>query len=162
VLLVDVISRWLHVATAIVLLGGTAFQWMVLRPAARQLPDAEHDRLRELVMGRWRKVVMAGIGLLLLTGFYNYLLAPTPADVWKLYHPLVGTKILLALAMFFLASALTGRSPAFAGLRKQSGTWLVVLLLLGAVIVAISGYLKVGGARALRGGAAGSAPAVGQ
>ena len=140
------------------LLGGAAFQWMVLRPSASQLPDAEHERLRELVMGRWRKIVMAGIGLLLLTGFYNYLFARTPADVWKLYHPLVGTKILLAFAMFFLASALVGRSPAFAGLRQQSGRWLVVLLLLGATIVGISGYLKVGGAKALRASAAGSPP----
>jgi uncharacterized membrane protein len=146
----DVISRWLHVGTAIVLLGGTAFQWMVLRPSARQLPDAEHDRLRALVMGRWRWIVMMGIAVLLITGFYNYLFAATPADVWRLYHPLVGTKILLAFGVFFLASALTGRSAAFAELRRQPGRWLLLLLLLGAAVVAISSYLKVGGAQALR------------
>src|SRR5581483_9246124 len=133
-MIVDVISRWLHVFTAIVLLGGATFQWLVLRPAARQLPDAEHERLRELVMGRWRKFVMIGILLLLVTGFYNYLVAAKPVStVWKLYHPLMGIKILLAFAVFFLASALTGRSPAFAGMRRQMGTWLTVLVVLGAV-----------------------------
>jgi hypothetical protein len=154
VLIVDLISRWVHVGTAIVLLGGTAFQWLVLRPAASQLPDAEHERLRELVMAKWRKIVGMGIGLLVLTGFYNYLGASNPSDVWKLYHPLVGMKILLAFAVFFLASALTGRSAAFAGIRKNSGTWIAVMLLLGTIIVAISGYLKVGGAKALRSSAA--------
>jgi uncharacterized membrane protein len=151
VLIVDVISRWLHVVTAIVLLGGAAFQWMVLRPSARQLPDAEHDRLRELVLSRWRKIVMIGIVVLIVTGFYNYLEVAKPlSQVWKAYHPIMGTKILLAFAMFFLASALAGRSAAFAGVRKQSGRWLVVLLLLGATVVAMSGYLKVAGARASR------------
>jgi len=162
VLIVDVLSRWLHVMTAIVLLGGAAFQWIALRPAAQQLPDAEHDKLRELIMGRWRKVVMIGIVILLATGFYNYLWVAKPlSSVWKPYHPLMGTKILLALAVFFLASALTGRSPAFAGLRKQMGRWLPVLLLLGAIIVAISGFLKVAGAKALR-ERVGARPATGQ
>jgi uncharacterized membrane protein len=147
---VDLVSRWLHVGTAIVLLGGAAFQWLVLRPAARQLSDAEHSQLRERVQDRWRKIVGIGIGLLLLTGFYNYLVAPNPADLWKAYHPIMGIKILVALAVFFLASALAGRAAAFARLREQAGTWLPVLLLLGTLVVALSGYLKIGGAKALR------------
>lgn len=154
--IVDLLSRWLHVGTAIVLLGGTAFQWLVLRPAAQALSDAEHQQLRERVMERWRKIVGLGIGLLLITGFYNYLVAPNPADVWKAYHPVMGIKILLALAIFFLASALTGRAAAFAKLREQAGFWLGCLLLLGVLVVALSGYLKVGGAKALRASATSS------
>lgn len=149
--IVDVLSRWLHVATAIVLLGGAAFQWLVLRPAARQLADAEHDKLRELVLGRWRKIVMVGIALLLATGLYNYLWVARPVwETWKGYHPLMGIKILIALAVFLLASALVGRSAVFAGLRRQVGLWLPVLLLLGTVIVAISSYLKVNASKMLR------------
>lgn len=154
--IVDLLSRWLHVGTAIVLLGGTAFQWLVLRPAAQALSDAEHQQLRERVMERWRKIVGLGIGLLLITGFYNYLVAPNPADVWKVYHPVMGIKILLALAIFFLASALTGRAAAFAKLREQAGFWLACLLLMGVLVVALSGYLKVGGAKALRASATSS------
>jgi uncharacterized membrane protein len=147
---VDVLSRWLHVGTAIVLLGGTAYIRLVLMPAAKQLPDAEHNQLRELVTARWKRFVHGGIALLLLTGFYNYFQA-APAEAFrKQYHMLVGIKILLALALFFVGSALVGKSKAFAGLRQKSPQWLGVVLLLGAVIVGISGYLKVAGQAAWR------------
>lgn len=150
---IQVLSRWIHVGTAIVLLGGMAFQRFVLLPSAAELPDAEHDKLRTAVMGRWKKFVHAGIGLLLLTGFYNYLAAPTPANPpvsWKLYHPLVGTKILIALALFTLSSGMVGRSNAFAGLRANPRRTLTIMLVLGAIIVGLSGYLKVAGGKAVR------------
>jgi uncharacterized membrane protein len=147
------LSRWIHIGTAIVLLGGMAFQRFVLLPSAAELPDAEHDKLRASVMGRWKKFVHMGIGLLLLTGFYNYLGAPTPAAEpirWKLYHPLVGTKILIALALFVMSSGMVGRSHAFAGLRANPKRTLTIMLILGSLIVGISGFLKVGGAKATR------------
>jgi len=150
---INVLSRWIHVGTAIVLLGGLAFQRFVLLPSAAELPEAEHDKLRTAVLGRWKKFVHAGIGLLLLTGFYNYLAAPTPANPpvsWKLYHPLVGTKILVALVLFAMGSGMVGRSNAFAGLRANPRRTLTIMLLLGATIVGISGFLKVAGAKATR------------
>lgn len=151
--LLIVLSRWVHVGTAIVLIGGMAFQRFVLLPSAAELPDAEHDKLRTAVLGRWKKFVHIGIGLFLLTGFYNYLGAPTPAAEpirWKLYHPLVGTKILLALVLFAMSSGMVGRSNAFAGLRAKPKQTLTIMLILAALIVGISGFLKVGGAKALR------------
>ncbi|HUQ71536.1 MAG TPA: hypothetical protein VM165_18555 [Planctomycetaceae bacterium] len=153
---VDVLSRWLHVGTAIVLLGGTSYMLFVLMPAAKQLPDAEHAKLKELVGARWKKFLHGGIALLLLTGFYNYFQA-SPADAFrKQYHMLVGIKILLAFAVFFLGSALVGRSKAFAGMRQKAPQWLGVILLLGAVIVGISGYLKVAGQAAWKDSVKGS------
>jgi uncharacterized membrane protein len=147
---VDVLSRWVHVGTAIVLLGGTFYIRFVLMPAAKQLPDAEHEQLKELVAARWKRFVHAGILLLILTGFYNYFQATPAAAFRKQYHMLVGIKILLAFAVFFVGSALVGRSKAFAGMRQKAPLWMGVILLLGAVIVGISGYLKVGGQAALR------------
>jgi len=140
----NVLSRWIHVGTAIVVLGGSVFMRFVLMPAAAGLPDAEHDALRQRVMGRWKKFVMAGIALFLISGFYNYLVVSIPAHKGdRLYHPLIGTKILLAFAVFFLASALTGRSAAFEGIRRNNKTWLLVTIVLAAIVVAISGVLKI-------------------
>jgi uncharacterized membrane protein len=140
----NVLFRWIHVGTAIVVLGGSVFMRFVLMPAAAALPDAEHDALRQRVMGRWKKFVMIGIFLFLVSGFYNYLVVSIPAHkVYKLYHPLIGTKILLAFVVFFLASALTGRSVAFEGIRKNNKKWLLITIALAAIIVAISGVLKI-------------------
>lgn len=144
---VDVASRWVHVGTAIVLIGGAVFQRYVLLPAAAELPEATRDELRARVVGRWKRFVMIGIALFLLSGFYNYLAVAIPAhraDPRKgLYHGLVGVKIILSFVVFFLASALAGRSPALENFRRNPRTWLGVTIVLSAMIVGIAGYLKV-------------------
>lgn len=145
---IDLVSRWVHVGTAIVLLGGATYIRFVLLPAARQLPDEAHQQLRALTSARWKKFVHAGIGLLLLTGFYNYLTAAPAAEFKKQYHMLIGIKMLIAFGVFFLASALAGRSKAFEKWRESPQKILGTLLVLGAVIVAISGYVKLQGAAA--------------
>ena len=67
-----------------------------------------------------------------------------------LYHALIGTKIILAFAVFFIASALVGRSAGTQKFRDKSGSWMAVVLLLMAVIVGISGVLKVRASTAAR------------
>ncbi|MCA9076346.1 MAG: hypothetical protein KDA93_15060 [Planctomycetaceae bacterium] len=142
--LIDVFSRWAHIGAAIVLIGGSVFTRFVLMPAATGLQESEHDALRERIMGRWRKFVMGGILVLLVSGFYNYIMVAIPAHKGDgLYHGLMGTKILLGIGAFFLASVLAGRSPRFEGLREQSAKWLGILILISAIVVAIGGFLKV-------------------
>ena len=140
----DVLSRWIHVGTTIVLVGGSVFMRFVLMPAADQLPEAEHDALRERVLGKWKKFVGLGILLLLVSGLYNYLSVTAPNHKGDgLYHALMGVKMLLAITVFVLASALVGRAAVFAGIRQNRKKWLGILILLAAVIVALAGFLKV-------------------
>lgn len=145
-----VVSRILHVGTAIVLVGGAAFLRFALLPAAvAALSEEEHARLRQAVLARWGKFVHAGIAILLFSGVYNFLRA-----IWALreagvrdplYHALIGTKILLAMGVFFVASVLVGRSAKFDAWRKQAAKWLTINLVLALLIVTISGFLKVRG-----------------
>jgi len=141
---VAVLSRWVHVGTAIVLVGGTIFLRFILMPAAAQLPDAEHTALRERIMSRWKFIVHTGVLFFLLSGFYNYLVVTRPLHKGDgLYHALIGMKILMALVVFFVAIALTGRSAATEVFRRNARTWLMVNVVLATLIVAISGFLKV-------------------
>lgn len=117
----------------------------VLLPTASQISTEEHDKLRGLINGRWKRFVHAGILLFLVTGFYNYFQQMPKHKGDGLYHALVGTKILLALGLFFIASALVGRSAAFESMRASRGKWLKIMVLLAAVIVAMSGFVKVRG-----------------
>ena len=145
-LILNTASRIIHVGTAITLVGGSVFMAFALMPAAAaKLSDEEHDRLREGVLARWKKFVGPGIGLFLISGFYNFArLAPLHKDD-SLYHALVGTKILLAMGVFFIAEALVGKSKAFEPMRQNRKTWLTIVVLLAAVIVGISGFVKVRG-----------------
>lgn len=144
-LILDTLSRIVHVSTAIVLIGGSAFTLWVLLPSAKQLSEEAHSQLAAAINGRWKRFVHGGIALFLLSGFYNYVRAIPAHKGDGLYHGLLGTKMLLAFVIFFLASALVGRSPKLAGMRANKGKWLKVIVLLAAIIVGVSGYLKVRG-----------------
>ena len=141
----EVVSRFVHVATAIVLVGGTVFMRFVLMPAASTLPEAEHDQLRQRLLARWKRFVHGGIALFLLSGFFNFIQALPKHRGDGMYHGLVGTKILLALGVFFIASALVGRSATFEKMRQQRAKWMGVIVILATVIVGISSFLKVRG-----------------
>ncbi len=147
-LLINVVSRVLHVSTAIALVGGTVFMVFVLLPAAKQLSDEQHERLSGAVGKIWKRFVHAGILLFLVTGFYNYFQQMPLHKGDGLYHALIGTKMLMAFVLFFLASVLVGRSAAFEGMRKNREKWLKILVLIAAVIVILSGFVKVRGTKA--------------
>ena len=89
---------------------------------------------------------MAAIGLLLLSGMYNFVVSSIPrakeADVTAVYHAIFGVKVLAAIGVFFLTSVLLGRAPAFDRMRATPGKWLALNALLAVAVVLLSGVLK--------------------
>jgi uncharacterized membrane protein len=142
---VDYVSRVVHVYTAIALVGGSLFTLFVLMPAAKLLPSEAHATLTTAVSTRWKRFVHLGILLFLISGFYNYFRSMELHRGDGLYHALLGTKMLLAFAVFFIASALVGRSEKLAAFRQHRQRWLTVLVALATLIVFFSGYVKVRG-----------------
>jgi hypothetical protein len=99
--------------------------------------------IRERINSRWGKVVAVSSLILIVTGFYNYLVVMRPLHKGDgLYHALMGGKILIAFIVFFLAAALSGRSAKFDGLRRRAFLMLPALVALQLVIVGIGSYLK--------------------
>jgi uncharacterized membrane protein len=143
--LLEVLSRIVHIGSVIALLGGSLFTLLVLMPAAKTLSAEAHDQLAVAVKARWKWFVHLGIGLILISGFYNYFQAIPKHDGDGPYHALIGTKILLALVVFFIAAALVGRSAKLQSIRDHKQKWLTLALLIAAIIVAISGFAKVRG-----------------
>lgn len=142
-LLLPVLVRWLHVVTAVVAVGGLVFIAFVLRPAAsRALDDRAHAALRDAVMGRWRVVVMLAVALLFISGMVTLVTeSMEKAQDVPAYHPLFGIKFLLALVVFFFASVLAGRSPAFEKLRQNAPRWTAITAVLALLVVMIAGLL---------------------
>lgn len=142
---IDVVSRILHVVTAICLVGGSIFSLAVLLPSLAQLDEPVRKTFAQSVTARWKRFVHVGVLIFLISGFYNFARSVPLHKGDTLYHALVGTKILIALVVFFLASALVGRSEKLSFIRDNRRKWLTITVVLALTIVAISGYLKVRG-----------------
>ena len=142
----QVIFRWMHIGPAIVLIGGTVFMLFVLLPAAREISDAEHLKLRAAVLKRWKNFVHGGIAFFLVSGIFNYVYVMAPEHKGDgLYHALMGVKMLLALGVFGLAEIMVGRSKLADKLRQNSSKFLAINLTLAVIVLMLSGILKTRG-----------------
>lgn len=142
-LALQLIFRWIHIGSAITVVGGTVFMLFVLLPAAKEILDDEHLKLRAAVLKRWKWFVHIGIALFLVSGLYNYIKVMAPLHKGDgLYHALMGGKMLLAMGVFGLAEVLVGRSKLAEKLRQNASKFLTINLVLAAIIVMLSGFLK--------------------
>ena len=137
------ILRWVHILAAMGMVGGALFMRFALLPGAKAtLDDEVHTKLREAVLRRWALVVHSCIALLLITGGVNFVLFAWPPNVQAIpYHPIFGGKLLLAFAVFFVASILVGRGTGFSSIRGNRARALSILIGLGVIIVFLSGML---------------------
>lgn len=142
-LALQLIFRWIHIGSAITVVGGTVFMLFVLLPAAKEILDEEHLKLRAAVLKRWKWFVHFGIALFLVSGLYNYIKVMAPLHKGDgLYHALMGVKMLLAMGVFGLAEVLVGRSKLAEKLRQNASKFLTINLVLAAIIVMLSGFLR--------------------
>jgi uncharacterized membrane protein len=138
-----IVLRFLHIAPAVIAGGATIFVRIALLPALATLPEADRLRVKETIDRRWRVVVMTCIALLLVSGLVNFVLYQAPVHKGQsLYHALFGVKFLAALVVFFLASALSGRSVALAPIRANARLYVGVAAVLVLLIVFISSVLR--------------------
>ena len=105
--------RWLHLASVIVLLGGVFYA----RVAAGEM------------LTSFKPVAYSAIGGILVSGLYNFL---SKTAYPEHYHMWFGIKVLLALDVL---AAVALYKPG----KERALTRVVIF---GAVIVAISGYLR--------------------
>lgn len=142
--LVPLVSRILHIVGAVILVGGIAYLRKVVAPAA---VPGEGDPVDRLYSGRraaWARWVGIATGLLLATGVINTVLVmKTYPNLPGGYHAMLGTKILLALVVMFLAAILAGTTPAALELRKATKGWLTVALVAGLAVIIVASTLRL-------------------
>jgi uncharacterized membrane protein len=122
--------------------GGTVFARLVVFPALDPLPSDQRSALHAAMRARWSKIVAAAIALLLVSGFYNFIVLVAHYQVPRWYHMLFGLKFLAALVIFAIASLLSGKSSAGDALRANPRPWLNLNIVLAVVVVCISGVLR--------------------
>lgn len=135
------VSRWLHVLSAIVMAGGTIFMRFALIPALGASTPEMRQEVQTSVLNRWRLYVHATITVLIVTGFYNFYARMSQVKPMP-YHALFGLKFLLAMVIFFIASVLVGRSKGLKPMRDNAKFWLNVNVVLAVIVVLIAGGMR--------------------
>ncbi len=140
------LSRWLHVVSACLALGGVFFLLVIVPLALKTVNEPDRTRAGLSARRAFKMVVHSCILLLLLTGTFNTLMA------WHKYelnpavlHPLWGTHLLLGLAAMSVALYLLAGAEPPASYRKLLAVTLGLLLL----AVAVASTLKSAGDREL-------------
>ena len=144
-MLLELALRWLHIISAVALVGGCFFMRFAGLPGLNAITDADQ---RESAAARmrtaWSKIVMGTSGLLLISGLVNVMriIGTYGSNFDGPYHALVGIKLLLALSVFALSAILSGRSTLAQQLRQKESLWLTVNLLLAIGVICLAGYMK--------------------
>ncbi len=137
------VSRVLHILGAIILVGGLFYLRAVVAPASAPAGNATADQQFGGRRAAW--AMWAGIAtlLLLVPGLWNYLqIIKMHERFAPSYHMIAGIKMLLGLALFFLAALVAGRSATAESLRRKMRRWLTICLILGLVTVVMGSVLR--------------------
>jgi putative copper export protein len=141
----NVLVRWIHVTMAALAVGGLVYAGLVMLPALRAGGEGARPA-GEAVAARFRILIHSAIGLLLLTGGYNLAIviprASALGDSKSLYHGVLGTKILLALVLFGIASVVVSRRAAQDAPPPGAARPLSLAIGLGLVILLLSAVLR--------------------
>jgi len=134
------LMRWIHIFSAIILIGGTVFIFAVLRPVlAKASTPEEGAKLRDSLMKRWKLFSHFGILLLFATGIYNLMAVighktDGETTVDSFYILLFCAKFALALAVFALVFIATSTMKWSESLRDKKGLWWLLLAASIAVV----------------------------
>lgn len=138
--LIGIISRILHILSAIILVGGLFYIRTILSPAG---VDACFAGRRQV----WAKWVGMATLFLLVSGFYNFFLINGAAKVdgGKLpstYHMLFGLKFLLGLLVMFVCAILAGKTEMAERFRGNMRKWLNIAWLSAMAIIVIAAFMR--------------------
>ncbi len=137
--ILDIAMRYVHIASAILAVGGMVYVLTCLLPSMRLVDETFRAALLELANRRFTRLLHLAIVGLLVSGIYNWIrLADTYKAMGAAGNALIGTKVLIALAMFVIA---WGRAI---GLIREGKPrlWLMVNIHLAAVVILLAVVLR--------------------
>ena len=99
----NVLMRWLHIASVACLSGGMIYGWIAAGAAAALAPDAREELARRTAAA-FRPLAMLSISCLVISGIYN--IVSNPGHSLK-YEVLLSVKLLLVAHIFAVAVFIT-------------------------------------------------------
>jgi uncharacterized membrane protein len=129
----NVIMRWLHLSSAVTLVGGLLYARLAMTPASEIFAPEAREALSERATAAFRPLVFAAIAGLLISGLYN--IVTSPGHTVR-YAILLGIKLLLAAHVFVVAALIVQPKNPWR-VRLMTGAFLS-----GLAIIMIAAYLR--------------------
>lgn len=129
----NVIMRWLHITSVVILIGGVLYARLVVAPALHVLPGPQQDTLGDAMAARFRSLLYGAVFFLLVTGVYNLFMN---LGRGALYQALLGIKMLLVLHVMAVGFLIV--KPANPKRARQ----MTGIIISGIVILVISAVLR--------------------
>jgi uncharacterized membrane protein len=138
-LILHLLSRFVHITSVILLLGGAFYARQVLVPVLSSLPSGQVDVAADTSQSRFRTTLWSLVVLIVLSGLYNLLSGPKHTPT---YHMWFGIKMLLVLHI--LATAILWGTSRYSGTASiaKSNRRLLGMVISGFIVVFISAYLR--------------------
>lgn len=131
----SVFMRWLHITSAITIIGAFIYARFSIAPALAGLPGADGTAFSNRVVLQFRPILYTALATVLVSGLYNYLTKPFYPPH---YHAVIGVKFLFVLHIFAASILYTFPNTPEAK-RVQRLNWLIIS---GLIVVAISADLR--------------------
>ncbi len=140
-LVLHLISRFVHISSAILLLGGAFYARQVFLPVLSGLPSGQVDLAARTGQSSFRTTLWSLLVLIVLSGLYNFTTYSGPKHTSS-YQMWFGIKMLLVLHV--LATAILWGTSRYSGETSigKSNRRLLSMVISGFLIVFISAYLR--------------------
>ncbi len=138
--MISLISRWMHILPAVVMVGGAIFTQLVLCPSLDG--NDPENAVKQQVKRKWSKVIMICASLLLLSGVYNTILA-FDEKLGGMYHGLLTLKLVLVFAIFYISSMLAGKSDAALKFQEKEALWGKLNMYAAIIVVLLAGGMRM-------------------
>jgi hypothetical protein len=138
-LFLNIISRFIHISSVVILLGALFYARQVLVPTINFLPEALRAEAAADSQRRFRNPLFSLLVLIVASGFYNFFTGPKHGRDYQIWF---GIKMLL-VAHLVATAILWATSPYGDVVVNGKGKRrLLSLTISGLVVIAISAYLR--------------------
>lgn len=134
--IIDTISRYLHILSAITILGGIIAVNMVILPTLKKYPADMQESFKDAAQKKFMMLVHPAILFLILTGAWQWYQNVEMYRATKMSQGVLGMKVLIALVMFALVFI-----QATGAVKRE--TAVKINLYLGLLVVLLAAIVRL-------------------
>jgi hypothetical protein len=130
---IDIVMRFLHILSAVTLVGGALAWRLGMVPALSPLAGDVKTKVGNALAAAWRPWMLSAMAGLLISGIWQYMNVKNPPSAW---HAVIGVKFLLVLHIFAVGFLITQQN------NEKRARQLTGVVISGVLVIALGAVLR--------------------